>query len=159
VQVAFYGFILSLLFGALFAKVEGGLFLLILQRVACSLGCLALLWVIARLARMGIFTSDDGVVFRNVFRTEHAPWSAIAVFEPPMPYGTWRKAGLHARLTDGTTISATAVARGLIEGPGSAQDVTDYLNSLLTHHRPHGARANPAHGPHNASAPPTPPER
>jgi Bacterial PH domain len=135
VYVAFYGFVASLLFGALFATVEGSVALLVVQRVACSLGCAGLLVVVVRSARLGIFTSVDGVLFRNVFRTEHASWAEIVTFEPPPAYGTWRKAGLRARLVDDRVIASTAVQRGLVEGPTSSQAVTDYLNSMLDAHR------------------------
>lgn len=135
VQVAFYGFISSLLFGALFATVEGGVALLVVQRVACSLGFAALLVVTFRLATMAIVTSADGVLFRNVFRNEYASWSEIVVFESPAPYGTWRKAGLRARLMDGSVMTASAVALGALEGAEGAQQVTDHLNALLDAHR------------------------
>jgi hypothetical protein len=135
VQVGFWSFTFVLLLGAMFASFDGALWLQISQRAACSVGCVALLWLMVRLARMGAFTSDDGVEFRNVLHTERASWDEIDRFEPPPPYGTIRKSGLRAQLVDGRTLSASGIARGPLEGPGSAQAATDYLNELLSRHR------------------------
>ena len=52
-------------------------------------------------------------IMRRV-RTSHL----IVVFESPAPYGTWRKAGLRARLTDGRLNAALAPPRmERLDGP------------------------------------------
>jgi len=139
VLVAFWGFIWSLLAGAMFASFEGGAVLQVGARVLEGSCLVALGWIIVRLTRMGVFVDQEYVQFRNVLRTTTARWSDIERFEPPAGYGQVRKAGLIARLEGGRTISATAVGRGPIEGPGAAEAVTDHLNRLLA---THGNRAS-----------------
>lgn len=119
----------------MFASFDGGLALQVGARVIEAAVCVGLGWVIVRLARLGVFTDEQGVAFRNVFRTDTARWDEIACFEPPAEYGKALGAGLIARLDDGRTLSATGISRGPLEGPMAAQTVTDYLNEMLRQQR------------------------
>jgi len=130
VMAGFYGFVFLLVFGALFAQVEGGTELLVLQRLSCTVGSLLLAAIVVRCVRLGVFVNSEAVEVRNVLTTQRALWGDIVSIAPPAEYGTVRKAGLLITTADGREISATAMGRGIFEGPAGADEVVGYLQGL-----------------------------
>jgi hypothetical protein len=121
----------ALLLGALFADVEGGTATLVLQRVTCLVLGVASAVLTVRIVRQGVFTDHHCVEIRNIFSTKRVAWSDIQRFEPPAAYGKVRKPGMLAVLKNGTTISASAVQRGRLEGPGGTDAVVAFMNREL----------------------------
>jgi hypothetical protein len=94
----------------------------------------AFLVLAIRIASMGIFAGPDQLVVRDYFRTYRIGWQEISGFEQPPPYGTWRKAGLQIRLSDGRVISATLYGRGGVDSGHAASVAAEKLEQLRRQH-------------------------
>lgn len=121
--------------GGLLANVDGGVALLVLQRVVCGLLVIVGAWLAVRCARIGVFYDDDSLLVRNVLREHSVMWTDVASFDAPAEYGTVRNAGLLVHLKNGEVISATAIARGRFESSKSSDEATEFLTVLLERHQ------------------------
>ncbi len=133
----FPGFVASMLFGALFATVEGGTVLLVAQRVSCAVGGVVSATIALRFSRFGVLVSDETLEIRNVFSTRRLRWSDVVSFTPPAEYGTLRKAGMRVNLRTGESVSVTAISRGMLEGDSGTRDFVERMNLLLQQHSRH----------------------
>ncbi len=119
--------VLLIFFGGVIVPSTNGL-----EKVANSLVALAIVVLMVRVARLGLFAEPSQLMVRDIFRTYKISWSEIAGFEVPPPHGTWRKTGIRIRLLDGRVISATLYTRGSLERTSlAARRVIDELARLL----------------------------
>ena len=99
-------------------------------RILLVILAVALSAIPARWSRSGIFTTKDGVTFRNLTTNKFLPWGEISHFERPPRYGTIRKAGLRSVAHDGSIASASLYAAGALNQPTFADDVLADLEEL-----------------------------
>ena len=84
-----------------------------------------------RILHMGIVIHPDRVIVRNFWRSWSLPSSIIRGFLPPPPYGALRRAGLCIDLTDGRTVTASAFAKGKLDGEAVGVAESTELNDWL----------------------------
>lgn len=100
------------------------------QRGVASFFTALLVFFAVRIVRSGIFTYDDGVLFRNFIRTYWLPWPDVVRFESPARYGSLLHSGLKARLNGGQVVYSSLYAAGPLNRPTFADPVVARLNSL-----------------------------
>jgi hypothetical protein len=100
------------------------------SRVFYGLIAVASLFLMVKVARMGIFANEAGLTVRNVFRNQRAMWSEIAGFERPTAYGPLRRTGLKVVLRERPAIFASLYSAGPLNRPGFADETIARLESL-----------------------------
>lgn len=92
----------------------------------------ALLFLSARVFRMGIFIDDRGVLIRNIRRGTSISWDDIHHFARPTMEAKAPHAGLQVHRTDGTIVYSQLYSPGVFNSPDFADDV---LRQLELAHR------------------------
>lgn len=100
------------------------------SRVAFACVALASAFLLVKVVRMGMFTDEDGLTVRNLWRTHRVAWDAIAGIERPARYGTFRNTGIKIGLTDGSTVYASLYSAGPLNRPGFADETIAELERL-----------------------------
>lgn len=57
------------------------------SRVASACLAIVCLFLMVKIARMGVFTDEDGLTVRGLWRTHRVGWGSIAAFERPRATG------------------------------------------------------------------------
>ena len=105
------------------------------------------IFVLARLFPAGAYPRPEGLLVRNLFRTELVPWDEIQGFSLKHWGWRWNYGDMgHVERTDGTSLHIAAIQVPNIGG-GAARRAVDELNAMLRERR--GGDPPPA-------APPTP---
>jgi len=99
-------------------------------RIGFAVAAVALLYLMIRIARMGIFADRDGLTIRNIVNTRRAAWSEIAGFERPARYGALRRTGLRVVLRSEPPIFASIYNAGPFNNPGFADATIARLEAL-----------------------------
>lgn len=94
--------------------------------------CLAVvfLFIMVKIARMGMVSDEDGLTVRNLWRTHRVAWAAIEAFHRPARYGAFRNTGIKIVLTDGSTVYAGLYSAGPLNRPGFADETIAQLEQL-----------------------------
>lgn len=100
------------------------------SRVFYGLIAVASMFLMVKVARMGIFADEAGLTVRNVVRNQRAMWSEIAGFERPTAYGALRRTGLKVVLRERPAIFASLYSAGPLNRPGFADETIARLESL-----------------------------
>lgn len=103
-------------------------------RVFNGVMALASLFLMVKVARMGIFADQDGLTIRNVFRTYRVDWEEIVGVERPARYGAFRRTGLEIAVRDRPPIFASLFSAGPLNRPGFADETIARLESLRIEH-------------------------
>lgn len=93
------------------------------------------IFLMIRIARMGIFADDTGLTIRNVFRTHRVEWGEVLGFERPATYGRMRRAGLKVMLRDRPPVYVVLYSAGPFNKAGFADETIARLESLRLAHR------------------------
>ena len=100
------------------------------SRVFYGLMALVGLFLMVKVARMGIFADRDGLTIRNVFRTHRIEWTEIAGFERPARYGRLRRTGLKVVLRNRPPVFAALYSAGPFNKTTFADETLARLESL-----------------------------
>lgn len=114
---------------------EGGYYatdsaFVISYRVFSAVFAVASLFLMVKVARMGIFADEGGLTVRNIFNTQRAAWNEIVGFERPARYGGLRRTGLKVVLRDRPPIFASLYSAGPYNKAGFADETLARLESL-----------------------------
>jgi hypothetical protein len=97
------------------------------SRVFYGLIVVVSLFLVVRVARMGIFADDDGLTIRNVFNSHRVAWEEIARFERPAAHGAFRNTGLRVVMRKGPPVYAALYSAG----PFNKRDFADHTVARL----------------------------
>lgn len=92
------------------------------------------IFLMIRIARMGIFADHTGLTIRNVFKTHRVEWSEVVGFERPATYGRMRRAGLKVMIRNRPPIYAALYSAGPFNKAGFADETIARLESLRLAH-------------------------
>lgn len=100
------------------------------SRVFYGLMALLSLFLMFKVARMGIFADRDGLTIRNVFRTHRIEWREVAGFERAARYGGFRRTGLKVVLRNRAPVFAALYSAGPFNKSTFADETLARLESL-----------------------------
>lgn len=104
------------------------------SRVFYALMAVVSLFLMVKVARMGIFADHRGLTIRNVLRTHRIAWREIASFQRPTGYGAFRRTGLKVVLRNRPPVFASLYSAGPFNKPGFADETLVRLESLRRKH-------------------------